>query len=171
MPVVAVCLLQIDRRHPPRLAYRVLAAGERHIGKVRRPRVGTQVAHQYFAAPQCAVVAVARAVGSNADDVLGKVMLCHDAGNVGVVVLHSDARQGLAQCVARCEIVGVHVVGYDCRGNVEQMAVVCNGVLVGGKRFEVFEVANVVAEQCLSFVQQAEGIFLVGTAREYGVRR
>ena len=123
-------------------------------------------AGENFAAPDGAVVAVARAVETHTQHGLSKLAtLRQHRGHVSAVMLNRELFRGgqsqriLAGGVFRVrimrhqEVVPAHAVHGD---------EVLDGFLEGAESFVVVEVANVLADKCLAIDDESDGVLQVG---------
>ena len=78
-------------------------------------------------------------------------MLGHAGGDVGVMMLHADARQSVAfgplPHVARRQVVRVEVAGQGLDLDAEQALEVLDPALEGAQRLVVLQVADVMADE------------------------
>src|SRR6202043_1891945 len=76
--------------HAPGVANGCVPAGQWHVAKMTPPFEAREIRHQKFPAPDRSIGAVAGAVKGHADDLALQSILRHAAGNVGMMMLHSD---------------------------------------------------------------------------------
>ena len=169
---------QVGRGHPPGLPDRGRAAGHRDGGEVAAALVSGEVGHEELAAPDGAVGAVAGAVEGHPDDraVLGRVAVVGQAGgDVGVVVLHADQVQALVgvgefQRVLGGQVLRVQVVRDHLRLDAEQPAEVRDALGERAQRLGVLQVPDVVRDEGVPPLGQAERVLELGAAGQHGAR-
>ncbi len=164
-PVVAEGLDEVGDGHAPGFVDGLRVAGHGGVGEVRgavevvEAGGAGQADDEDFATPGCAVGAIAGAVEGNAEDASGEMILGHAAGDVGVVMLDSDEVGVVLRAgPLRGEIAGVEIVGDGGGVDFEDLLEVVDGLLeevVGG---EVFEVADVLAQEGVGASGEADGV-------------
>src|SRR5689334_990825 len=91
-PAVAVHVVEVGGRHPPRLADRGRTAGHRDRGEMVDPPELAQVGDENLTTPDRAVGPVAEPVERDADYRAVVPVVGQAGGDVGVVVLYPDDR-------------------------------------------------------------------------------
>src|SRR4051794_34300083 len=164
---IAVGTGQVDGGHAPGLADGLLAAGQGHVGEMGHALEAPEIRKHDLATPDGPVGAVARAVGGYADHGAFQVVLCYDTRYVGMMVLDPDFVWDVeVEGVFGGEVFGVEVVGDGLGVDVEQALVVLDALAEGGEGFEVLQVADVVADECLAAFAEGEGFFKVTAASQ-----
>ena len=181
---------------PPGLAHRGVAAGQAEAAQVGHPLERRGAAEQHLAAPHGAVRPVAGAVPGEAEDrpvAIPRLVIAHPVpgiaspqtvlrqagGEVGVVVLHGEARQpgesgealrGVAvhrrRRPAGGRVVGMEVVDQGRRPRLPEVEEVGHRRLEGGLRARVLHVAEVLRDEHLVAEAQGDGVLELGADRE-----
>ena len=163
----AECVEQVAQPQAPRLAHGSVASGQRDVAKMRAPLEAGKIRHQEFPAPDLAVGAEAGSIERHADHLIGDSVLGHAACDVGVMVLHADlfdARHVERQLGA--EVHGVKIVGHRHGRDPEQFFHALQRFLEEHQRFVVLQVADVLAQEGVVFLRQAERVLQLGAAGE-----
>ncbi len=104
-----------------------------------------KVRDEELPSPQCAVGAVAEAVEREREHGAGPAVFGEARRDVGMVVLHTDAREIQVRGELAREVLGVEVVGDDLGDHGVERAEVVDCLQERAVRGEMFEVADVVA--------------------------
>ena len=161
---------EITDRHAPGFVNGRRPSGYRDVLKMSNALKAFIASHEHLSAPDLAVSAVTRSVQGKADNSSFEVVFCHAAGDVGVMVLHSNQRQVSLQCpfsreIVRMEIPGDHL-GLDLQNPLE----VLNRLLV--QRRVRKKKSYIVVERC-NLVCKRAGMFIMtdtGERREIKAR-
>ena len=88
-----------------------------------------------------------------------------------MVMLHAHKREHAFELpgVAGRKVVGMEVVGHDLRGDAEKPLVEVDGGAEVIEGIQVFEVADVLAQERELVAGQAEGVLLCGAHGEDGL--
>ena len=128
-----------------------------------------KICDEEFAAPHAPVRAEAQPVHRDADHFAFDSIIGHAARDVRVMML--DADFGLAVVAERegvfgREIFRVQVVGDDFGLKMKEPLVLLDALFEGAQRFQVFQIADVVADEGVAPAREAEGAFKLRAARE-----
>ena len=159
--------VEVGDRRPPRLLDGRVAARERHVREVTDAPVPLEVGDEELPAPDRPVIAVPGAVERDAEDRTRLAMLGEDAGDVRVVVLHGHPFDVLHRLrVARGEVIGVQVVRDDGRLDLKDAPQVRRDLLEEVERHRALEVAQVLAEEGVPALGEAERALQLGARRQ-----
>src|SRR5581483_3186540 len=158
--IAAEMLRQEAHGHPPRLTNGGLATRHRHVGEMRCPLKIPIVGEKYFPAPNPAICAVACAIQSEADHPPLQVILRHAARDVSMVMLNADFIHSLtAERPASREVIGMQVIGDATGRDFKDALEVRNHFVEEPVSFQVFEVADVLAQEGVTALREADRVF------------
>ena len=160
---------EVGGGHPPRLADRGRAAGHRHRGQVTAPLEAGQAGDQELTAPDRAVGPVAGAVEGNAyyrpDDRAVRPPLSARQEAMCAWWCCTPCRSAVqVERVLGGQVLRVQVVRHDLRVDVEQPAEVLDALGEGAQRLGVLQVADVVRDERVPVLGQAERVLQLGAA-------
>ena len=156
---------QVGQSGAPGLAHGRIAAGQPDVPQVRAPFKAAVASHQKLAAPNGAVGAVSRAVEGHPDGIASQAVFGHAGSDVGVMVLHADHGQALQpQRVFGAEIARVQVVRDGSRRHAKQLFQIGQRLFEEPQGFVILQVANVLAQDGVASLGEAEGVFQLAAA-------
>ncbi len=156
----AVIFREMADRHTPGFVNRGAAPGEGDVLQVSGAFECQVVGDKNFAAPDGPVGTVAGAVEGDADNLAIEMIFSHAGGDVRVVVLHRDVLQvfPLKSPFGR-KIIGMEIVGDDRRLHFENALKMDYRFIEEIVALEIFQIADVLAEECFPAADDADGIF------------
>jgi len=169
--VVAVIFCEMAYRHAPGFVNRGAAPGEGNVLKVSSAFERQVIGDEDFTSPDGAVGTVTGAVEGNADDLAIEMIFGHAGGDVRVVMLYGDVLEVYTlECPLGGKIIGVEIVGDDGGLDFENALEMGNGFVKEIVAFEVFQIADVLAEKSFPTADDADGVFEFAANRQDGLR-
>ncbi len=118
-----------------------------------------EIAYQKFAAPNPAIGSVARTIERHADNLAVDSVIGHATGDVRVMMLNPDGTQtGFCKRETRAQVTGVQVVGNRRWRDAEEAPQMGQRFAKQFQRFEVFQIADVLAQDSIPVLSQAERV-------------
>ena len=150
---------QVAYRHPPGLADGGGSAGQRDIFEMSGAFEILIAGDEHFSAPYLSVGAEAGAIEGKANHAAFEMVLDHAAGDVSVMVLHADQLHStLPQSPFGRKVIRVQIIGDDLRLDFKNAFEVLDGLVEEGITFDIFQIANVLAQERMLALGEADGV-------------
>src|SRR4030043_152231 len=130
------------------------SAGQGQVLKMPHSLETLVISDQKFASPDAPVAAVSRAVQSHADDRRIDCVVRHTANDVGVMMLNRDELK-MAELAAQFKsifsgkVFWMQVIGNGFRLYTEKLFIQRQCILEMFQCFQIFHVADVLADECI----------------------
>src|SRR6202453_2340078 len=160
-------LYQMSHCHPPGFANGRGASGQRHVGEMCGTLESCVTGDQRLAAPDLPVGAITGAVKGEANNPSVDQILRHARSNVRMVMLHAHKpRSVLSRSPFRRQVIRMKIVRDDFGLDFENPRKMCDGFAEEIKTLDVFEVADVLAQERHVSTRETNRIFQLAPDRK-----
>ncbi len=134
---------------------------------MRSPLEAAEVGDQKFTSPDFAVSTVAGAIERDPDDFAGEMVLRHAACDVCMMMLHADLRlQRKPLRELGAHVLGMQIVSDGAWRDSEKLFQIGERLLEEQQRLVILQVADVLAEDAVASLGEAERVLEFGAAGE-----
>ena len=166
----AAGLTQQGKGHAVRLFHGPVPARQRDGTQAAEAAEITVIPCQQLAAPACAVRPEAGPVPDEAEAGSFQAVVGHAGGHMGMVMLHLQQRDALLLCpilrIAGREIIRMQVAGQRAGPDVKEPLKMADLLFIVFQGLEILQVADVLAQEGVSALAEAEAGLLLGPAGE-----
>src|SRR5258705_6188948 len=131
-----------------------------------------EICHQEFSAPDVAVSSISGAIEGNSDDFSAEVVLSHATCDMSVMMLNTDLSFDFRlKGETGAHVVRVQIVRDRAWLDAEELLQIRECLVKELQRLVIFQVTDVLAENCVTVLGQAEGVLQFSTAGHQLLKR
>ena len=167
--ILDVVLHQVAECDAPRFVDRGGPTGKRDVFEMCHTFEARVIGNEHFPSPDGAIGAIAGAIERDTDHSSVEMIFRHAGSDMRVMVLDTDqlnAFRFLSDCPLGGEIVRVKIVRDDLGLNFQDALHVLDGFFVEIVAFEIFKIADVLAEERFGATNNADRVFQFATDGE-----